>query len=215
MITSLLSWVSASQAYFQGLGWLGIVAYAGIIVLVQLCLVPVSPLAMASGVIFGYWGGFLAVTLGTGFAVAFNFIIARHLARKPIERRLARSEKFRLIDEAIGREGWKIIAMLRFCPLPFGLSNFCYGLTAIPFWPYFLASVAVITPVNMFFVWLGTSAHASAEALAGAGRPRHPIEYVLMGVGIVAGFCALTYVGTIARAAVAKADKNRERRMEG
>ncbi len=204
MVTSLLNWITSSQEYFQSLGWLGILFYAAIFVAVQACLIPGAPLSLAAGVIFGLWGGFLAIELGTTGGVAMNFLISRHLAREAIAHRLGRNEKFRLIDAAIGREGWKIIAMLRLCPLPFGLSNYCYGLTAIPFWPYFIASVLAIIPANFFFVWLGASANESAQALLGGGRPRHPLEYALLGVGLVAAFAALTYIGKVARAAVSR-----------
>jgi uncharacterized membrane protein YdjX (TVP38/TMEM64 family) len=182
---------------------MGLLAFAGIFFAAQFCLAPVAPLAMAAGAIFGLGWGIVVVTIGTGLGVALNFLIARHVAREPIAHRLARSEKFRLIDAAIGREGWKIIALLRFCPLPFGLSNFCYGLTAVPFWPYFFASVVAIVPANTFFVWLGASANEGVHALAGSSRPRHPIEYVLMFVGLVAAFAALTYISRIAKAAIA------------
>lgn len=203
MFSSLFNWINSSQAFFVGHGWLGLLAFAGIFFLAQFCLAPVAPLAMASGAIFGLGWGFVVVTIGTGLGVAINFLISRHVARDAIAHRLERSEKFRLIDAAIGREGWKIIALLRFCPLPFGLSNFCYGLTAVPFWPYFFASIVAIVPANLFFVWLGASAHEGVQALAGSSRPRHPMEYVLMFIGLVAAFTALTYISRIAKAAIA------------
>lgn len=204
MFSKFAKWLAGSQAFFIGLGWLGIPAFAGVFFLAQLCLAPVAPVAAAGGAIFGLGRGFLAVELGTALGVAINFFIARHIARRPIERWLGHHEKFKLIDAAIGREGWKIVALLRFCPLPFGLANFCYGLTSVSFWPYFFASVVAIIPANFFFTWLGATAQEGAQALAGAARPRHPIEYVLMGAGLIAFFVALTYVGKIARKAVAK-----------
>jgi uncharacterized membrane protein YdjX (TVP38/TMEM64 family) len=204
MFSKFMQWLGSSQAIFLGLGWLGVPAFAGMFFVAQLCLAPVAPVAMAAGAIFGLGRGFLAVELGTALGAAINFLISRHLARRPIERWLGHHEKFKLIDAAIGREGWKIVALLRFCPLPFGLANFCYGLTAVPFWPYFFASLVAIIPANFFFTWLGATAQESAQALTGAARPRHPIEYVLMGVGLVAFFLALTYVGKVAKRAVAK-----------
>ncbi len=202
-MSRLIEWLNASQQWFQDLGWLGVLAYAGLIVLVQLFLAPLSPFAIAGGVFFGLARGVVAIELGTAIGAAVNFWIARHVAREAVASRLERNEKFQLIDAAIGREGWKIIALLRFCPVPFGLANYCYGLTAIRFWPYFLATVLVIIPGNCFFVWLGASAHAGLEAIVGGGRPRHPFEYVLLGAGLLAGFAALTYVARVARAAVA------------
>lgn len=201
-MSSLIDWLNASQQYFQNLGWLGVLAYAGVIVVVQLFLMPLSPFAVAAGVFFGFGRGFAAITLGTALGAAVNFLIARHVARGVVAGRLARNEKFRLIDAAIGREGWKIIALLRFCPIPFGLANFSYGLTAVAFWPYMLATIFAVIPANCFFVWLGSTAHAGIQAALGAGQ-QHPFKYVLMGVAIVAAFGALTYVTRIARAAVA------------
>jgi uncharacterized membrane protein YdjX (TVP38/TMEM64 family) len=134
---------------------------------------------------------------------AINFLISRHVARDAIAHRIGRNEKFRVIDSAIGREGWRIIALLRLCPLPFGFSNYAYGLTAIQFWPYLLATVLVIIPANFFFTWLGSSAQAGLEAALGTNRPRHPFEYALMGLGLLAGCAAMAYIGRIARKALA------------
>lgn len=201
-MTALIDWLTASHQTFHDLGWIGVAAWVGVIVLCQLFLAPLAPVAIAGGFMFGMTRGFIAITLGTAAGAALNFIIARHFGRGPIARRLARSEKFRLIDEAVGREGWKIIAMLRFCPIPFGFANFAYGLTAIPFWPYFLATVIAIIPGNLCFVWLGATAHAGLEVALGTARPRHPFEYALLVVGLCAVFAAMAYIAKVARAAV-------------
>ncbi len=185
---------------------MGILLYAGIIVLAQMFIAPLSPIAITGGLIFGLQRGFLIVTLGTGVGAALNFLIARYVARGPVARRLQKSDRFRLIDNAIGEAGWKIVALLRFCPIPFGFANYCYGLTAIRFWPYFLATLVAIIPGNFFFTWMGATAQEGLLAVAGAGRPRHPVEYVLMVVGLVASFIALTYITRLAKAAIAKAD---------
>ena len=159
IVQQLLERILALQHTLLELGWVGVLGYALFIALFQITLAPLSPVAIAGGLIFGIGRGFVALTIGTALGAAINFLIARHAARSAMERRLRKSEKFRLIDEAIGREGWKIVALLRFCPIPFGLANFCYGLTAIPFWPYLAATAAAIVPGNFFFTYLGATAH--------------------------------------------------------
>jgi uncharacterized membrane protein YdjX (TVP38/TMEM64 family) len=114
------------------------------------------------------------------------------------------NEKFRLIDAAVGREGWKIIALLRLCPLPFGLANYCYGLTAIRLWPYSVATFFAIIPANCFFVWLGASTHA----FTGGKHAAHPGEKILLVIGLAAGFCALSYITRLAKAAVEKVESS-------
>ncbi len=206
-MSALIHWLASSQDYFLHLGLWGILLFAALDVVVQMGMMPLSPLAVAAGAIFGFWHGLLAMEIGTAIGLALNFLIARYVARGPITRLLARNDKFRLIDQAIGREGGKIVFMLRLCPLPFGLSNFCYGLTAVRFWPYFFASVAGIIPGNFFFTWVGASANAGLQDTLGAShKQHHPFEYVMMGVGLVSAFFVLSYVARLAKAAVAEAN---------
>jgi uncharacterized membrane protein YdjX (TVP38/TMEM64 family) len=175
-----------------------------VVVVMILFSVPVAPFAIGAGVIFGFWRGILAVEVATGIGAAVNFLISRYVARGFVQRRLAKDERFRLIDEAIGREGWKIIALLRFMPMPFGFANYLYGLTAIRFWPYLLATIFAIIPSNLFLTWLGATAQVTLAAATGSARPRHPMEYVFLVVGLCAGFVALSYVTKVARLALAR-----------
>lgn len=203
-MASLLQYLTSWQSTFQQLGWLGVFAFAGGIVALQMIFAPLAPVAIAAGAIFGFWGGVVAITVGTNVGAVINFLLSRYVARSAVTRYLAHHEKFRLIDAAIGREGGKIVAMLRLCPMPFGLANYCYGITAVRFWPYFFATFFAIIPANCFFVWIGASAKEGLAAATGAGHTRHPGEYVLLGGGLVAGFCVLSYITRLAKAAVAK-----------
>ena len=196
----------ASHEKFQHLGWLGVLAYAGGIVVLGMVGIPLAPVAVAAGGGFGFLKGFVAITLGTNGCAAVNFLISRHLARNAVQRWLGHHEKFRLIDRAVGREGWKIIALLRLCPIPYGLGNYAYGLTSIGFWPYFLATFFAIIPANCFFVWLGASAQHGLAAATGAEQAKHPGEYVILAVGLVAAFFVLRHVTKLAKAAIAKGD---------
>ena len=110
----LTDWLLWSEATLRVLGWPGLFLFAGGIAFAQMFMLPMAPVALASGLIFGFGRGWIAITLGTALGAAVNFLIARYLARGPIARRLERNEKFRLIDAAIGREGWRIVALLRF-----------------------------------------------------------------------------------------------------
>ena len=203
-MSALTHWLTSSQDYFRELGWLGVLLYAGAIVLLGVVCAPLSPAAVAGGMMFGFGRGFVAITLGTGGAAVVNFLISRYLLREPIARRLEKNEKFRLIDEAIGREGWKIVGLLRFVPMPFGVANYGYGLTAIPLLPYTLATVAAIIPANAFLTWVGVTAGEGVAVATGAGHARHPGEYVFLGLGLIAFFLALRQITKIARSALAK-----------
>ncbi len=207
LLQHLLSYLNSWHDSLQSYGWWGVWAYALGLIVLQMALVPLAVFGLAAGAIFGFWKGVIAITIATNIGAIVNFLVSRYVARGTVTRYLAHHEKFRLIDAAIGREGGKIVALLRVCPLPFGLANYCYGLTSVRFGPYALATFLAIIPANCFFVWLGASAHEGLAALTGASRPRHPGEYVFLGAGLVAAFCALTYITRVAKAALAKSDR--------
>ncbi len=206
MLEYLVQFLERLQHSINGMGAPGIFAFAGIFVVAQMFMVPCAPLGMAAGVFFGFGKGSLSLMLGCAAGASVNFLISRHLVRERVARWLNKHEKFRLIDRAVGREGWKIVLLLRFVPIPFGLANYCYGLTPVRFWPYLAATcVAVILP-NSLFVWIGMSLQGGLAALHGTGRHVHPMEYALMGIGIIAAVLALRYVAKVAKAAVASAE---------
>ena len=201
----ITDWLASSEQFFQQLGWLGLLVFAFAMALAALVMAPLSVFAIAAGIIFGGWRGFVAVEIGTAISAALNFLISRYVARAPIQRRMERNPKFRAIDAAVGREGWKLVALLRFVPMPFGLMNYLLGLTAIRFWPYLGATISTIWVGNAAFAYVGATAQAGLAAVAGKGHARHPMETVFMVVGLIAAFAAMAYVTKVARAAVARA----------
>ncbi|EDY16779.1 SNARE associated Golgi protein [Chthoniobacter flavus Ellin428] len=205
LLHDLLLRLDQWHATLQQLGWVGVLGYAIGLVVLQMAFVPLAVFGVAAGAIFGFWKGVIAITIGTNMGAAINFLISRYVARGAVSRYLSHHEKFRLIDAAIGREGGKIVALLRLCPMPFGLCNYAYGLTAIRFWPYFIATFLSIIPANCFFVWIGASAHDLAAA-SSADHSHQTGKYILLGVGAIAGICALNYIARIAKAAVSKGE---------
>jgi len=204
----LTGWLFSSQEFFHNLGWLGMLAYAGAMGLAGLASVPLSPFAITAGLVFGFGKGLLTVQAGTVLSAALNFLVSRHVARGFVQRKLAGHPKFRAIDIAVGREGWKIVALMRFVPMPFGLMNYLFGLTAIPFWPYLVATAFPIILGNVLFVWSGaTAAEAGLAAASGQAQAAHPLKIAMMVLGILAAFAATTYVARIARKAVAQRDE--------
>jgi len=196
---SFLQW----QHFFQDLGIFGAVVFALSIFVLQIFCLPLSPFGIMAGLFFGVRNGFLAVQLGTFLGAAVNFLVSRYFLRERISRWLAGHEKFQLIDEAIGREGWKIVALLRFCPIPFGLANYSYGLTAVRYVPYLLASFFAIMAPNFFFVWFGATSQDALAVLTGQARVTSG-QTAFTVIGLVAFFAVLTYVGRLARTAVAR-----------
>jgi uncharacterized membrane protein YdjX (TVP38/TMEM64 family) len=206
MLHALRQTFLQSQDFFHGLGFFGVILFALTLVALQLVGLPLAPFAIMAGLFFQTAKGFAAVQLGTSLGAALNFLLARYLFRERVTRWLGHHEKFRLIDAAVGREGWKIIALLRLCPIPFGLANYSYGLTAVGFVPYLLATFFAIIPANFFFAWFGATSQDALGVLTGSAKAP-PGQIVFTVVGLVAFFLVMRYVAKIAHTAIARGDQ--------
>jgi len=130
--------------------------------------VPGSLITFGAGLAFGLWPGFPLVSMGATLGAAMAFLIARYFVRSRVQEAAKNNAKFAAMDEAIGKEGWKMVALLRLSPLlPFNLSNYLYGVTKIAFWPYLAASWVGMLPGTFLYVYLGAVGKGASEKNAG------------------------------------------------
>ena len=74
----------------------------------------------------------------------------------------------RLIDDAVAKEGFKIVLLLRLSPVfPFNLLNYTLGLTKVSFGKYVLANMIGMLPATLMYVYFGSAARSLADAAAG------------------------------------------------
>lgn len=183
------------------MGTTGLLLFIGIYVLSSLLCLPCLPFTLLAGAIFGFGWGLVAVMIGLAGGAAGNFLLARHLGRGPLAKRLLARPRLSLVDKAVAREGWRIVALLRFCPIPFGFSNYVYGLTAIEFWHYLGASMMGLLPGTAVFVYLGAEGMRSLQSVGGEDA-RHPLQYFLIGMAAVAAILVFAILGRIVKRVV-------------
>ena len=198
-------WLRDFNDWIGQMGVIGIFIFIVVYALATVLLAPGAILTIGAGFAFGLWKGFLAVSGGATIGAALAFLVARFIARDKIEAIAQRNDKFREIDNAIGRQGTKLIFLLRLSPvIPFNLSNYFYGLTAVKFWPYVVASWIGMMPGTFLYVYVGTAGKA-AVAAAGGGGPavKHGWQYwTFLGVGLAATVAVTIWVTKIARDAM-------------
>lgn len=194
-------WLRSFNDWVSHLGALGFFVFVAGYVLATVCFVPGWILTVGAGYVFGLFMGTAAVSLGSTIGAALAFLIARFLAREKVEAMARRNAKFRAIDRAIGERGAKLIFLLRLSPLiPFNLSNYFYGITAVKFWPYVLASWLGMLPATVLYVYLGAVGKAGLQT----GHARTPLEWALLGAGLVATIVVTIWITCIARSALRK-----------
>ncbi len=199
-------WLRSFNDWVAQMGVVGVFIFIAVYAAATVLLAPGAILTIGAGFAFGLWKGFLAVSAGSTLGAALAFLVARFIAREKIEAMAKGSEKFRRIDNAIGEQGAKLVFLLRLSPvIPFNLSNYFYGLTAVRFWPYVLASWMGMMPGTFLYVYIGTAGKAAVSAAAGGEGMRHGWQYwAFMGVGFAATIVVTIWVTKIARDALKK-----------
>ena len=178
-----------------------IVGYATAVV----ALVPAVLLTLAAGAIFGVVWGVVWVFIAAVIGSAAAFLISRYVARDLVARRLAENPRFAAVDRAVGREGRKIVFLLRLSPLfPFVLLNYALGLTTVRFADYLLAAVGMI-PGTILYVYYGKLAGDVAALAGGAPVARGQGYWLVLALGLVASVLVATVVGRTAKRALAEA----------
>lgn len=197
--------VLAFAEWTENLGvWAPIVFGAGY-ALATVLFIPGSLLTLAGGALFGLWQGSLVVFIGATIGASAAFLIARYLARDRVAERVRGKEKFEAIDDAVGKQGRKIVFLLRLTPaMPFTLLNYALGLTKVRFVDYLIACLGMI-PGTLLYVYYGKVAGDLTELAAGATAERDWKYYTLLGVGLVAAIAVTALVTRIAKRALEQA----------
>jgi uncharacterized membrane protein YdjX (TVP38/TMEM64 family) len=204
-------WLTEFNQWVAHLGIWGVVLFIAVYILATVLFFPASVLTIGAGFVFGVLLGTVTVSIASTTGAALAFLIARYLARDKIEEKVGSNQKFKQIDRTIGEQGAKLVFLLRLSPLiPFNLSNYFYGLTALKFWPYVLASWIGMLPATLLYVYLGAAGKAGLNAAAGQPFGHSPWEYVLFGTGLIATVVVTVWVTRIARRELSKSEANQK-----
>ncbi len=198
-------WLRSLNDWIGQMGLAGIFIFIAVYAAATVLLAPGAILTIGAGFAFGLWKGFLAVSAAATLGASLAFLVARFVARDKIEAMARRNPKFQRIDNAIGKKGAKLVFLLRLSPvIPFNLSNYFYGLTAVKFWPYVLASWIGMMPGTFLYVYIGTAGKAAISAASGEAVKQGWQYWTFISVGLVGTIVVTIWVTKIARDALKK-----------
>jgi uncharacterized membrane protein YdjX (TVP38/TMEM64 family) len=175
------------------------------------CLVflPGSPLTLFGGFAFGQSFGGLAlvaacVSAGSTLGATVAFLVGRSVARDWIERKVTAHPRFRALDAAVAEQGFKIVLLTRLSPaFPFNLLNYAFGLTRVSLRDYILASWIGMLPGTILYAYLGSTAGALADIVAGRIE-KSPAQQALFYTGLAATLAVTILVTRIAKRSLAQ-----------
>lgn len=204
----LLATLSVLQNHIESMGPSAVVAYPLLYALCNLLLLPAGILSILGGFFFGLWWGFAVVLTGNLLAATAAFSISRFLARSWLEPRIHASKRLHAIDEAISREGWKIVFLSQLHPLfPTSLLNYVYGVSKIRFSQCLLWIALGQTPGLFLYAYLGTLGQHGLDLLLGNKRPA-TFEYFLWISGLLLAFAVAWILGRIALDAMRRSEQH-------
>ena len=197
------------ESYVKSLGALGPLVVVLIYVLCTVLFIPGSAITVGAGTLFGLKTGFVVVVLGANLGALCSFLLARSFLREKVAAWAAANPKFRVLDQAIGKQGFRMVLLTRLSPVfPFVLLNYLIGLTAVRTGAYVLANLIGMLPATFLFVYIGAAAR---DALAGQPDASADLyEQVLKYVGLATTIAVVVIVTRIARKALGEAEQAHE-----
>ncbi len=189
--------------WIESFGWLGIILFSAAYVVGTVLFVPGSLLTIGAGIAFGIFGGTIIALLSATLGASLAFLIARYLARKPLEKKIEHNEKLKAIDSAIESNSIKVVSLLRLSPVvPFNLSNSLFGVTKVSFSCFLIASLLGMLPGALLYAYLG---HVGAAALSGSKSHTAP-ELIFLVFGLIMTIVVTAYLTRLARQELARTE---------
>nr|WP_275298096.1 bifunctional TVP38/TMEM64 family protein/FAD-dependent oxidoreductase [Halomonas campisalis] len=193
--------LKAEQASFQA--WLSeepVTVIGGFfaiyVVMAALSLPGATLMTVLGGALFGLGWGLVIISFASTLGATLAALIARTLARGPLERRFA--PQLERINAGIRREGAFYLFTMRLIPLfPFFVINLVLGLTRMRLWTFYWVSQVGMLPGTAVFVNAGREL-GNLESLSGILSP-----------GLIGSFVLIGLFPWLARAGVALAKRRR------
>jgi uncharacterized membrane protein YdjX (TVP38/TMEM64 family) len=160
--------------------------------------------SMLAGALYGTLLGSLVVFIGASLGAIAVFLLGRSWLREWARRRLAAAPKILAIEQAVSREGLKLVLLTRLSPaFPFSLLNLAYGLSDVSLRDYCLGLMGIL-PGTVLFCALGALAGDVARFGTVLSGQADPATWALRLAGIGATIASVWLVNRAARRALAE-----------
>ena len=162
--------------------------------------------SMLAGALYGTVWGSVIVFIGACLGAEAAFLLGRTLLRDWTRRRLASLPKLQAVEQAVSREGLKLVLLTRLSPaFPFSLLNLAYGLSEVSLRDYSIGLVGIL-PGTILFCALGALAGDVARFGAVLSGEADAGTWALRIVGVLATVAVVWLVGRAAQRALQGAE---------
>ncbi|XP_065090921.1 transmembrane protein 64 [Ochlerotatus camptorhynchus] len=152
-------------------------------------------LIISSGYLFGFIKGLLTVIIGANLGVAIAHNIIKGMQSKLPVHKLIKNETGRAILRVIsGPRAFKIVLFTRLTPIPFGLQNTIFGISAVNSRSYHTGTVIGLLPAQTINVYLGSKLRSIHEVLNDHNAALGLAGYGVFVVEVIVGAALMVWV---------------------
>ncbi|MDX2271804.1 MAG: TVP38/TMEM64 family protein [Cyanobacteriota bacterium] len=204
ILDAIQEFLKNALAWVEDLGPLAPIIFMVIYVLATVLFIPASVLTLGAGSVFGVLLGAFYVVIAATIGANLAFLIGRYVARERVAKMIEGNRKFQAIDQAVGREGWKIIGLIRLSPaFPFNVLNYALGVTKVSFVDNLIGTFGII-PGTFMYVYIGSL--LGDVAVGSATPPVNPqaetLTQIVKIVGLLITVGVTVYVTRVAQKAL-------------
>lgn len=180
----VLRWVVLGAELAHRSGAAGALLAAAGIYLLTLLLLPIVPLMLAAGWVYGPWGALIGLLPAVASA-ATSFSVARRFGRTAAARALLARPRTRALVELAEQGGVLTVVLIRISPvLPFTPGNAVMGLTGMRLRDLVAGTALGMAPGALLYAWAG-SLLPSAEAIERGEGLHKGFVLVLVALGLL------------------------------
>ncbi len=185
---------------------LGVILFVPLYAIWVTLLLPGVWASMLAGALYGTWLGSFLVFVGACLGAEAAFLLGRYWLRDWARRRLAAVPKLQAVEQAVSREGLKLVLLTRLSPVfPFSLLNLAYGLSEVSLRDYSIGLIGIL-PGTILFCGLGALAGDVARFGDVLSGQADPVTWILRIVGVLATIAVVWLVGRAAKRALQDSD---------
>ncbi|MFN7678682.1 MAG: TVP38/TMEM64 family protein [Cyanobacteriota bacterium] len=197
-------WLETALPLLQGP--IGALLFIPLYALWVTLLLPGVWASMLAGALYGTLWGSLVVFIGASLGALVVFHLGRGWLRSWARRRLGASPKMMAVEEAVSREGLRLILLTRLSPaFPFSLLNLAYGLSGVSGRDYTIGLIGIL-PGTILFCGLGALAGDVARFHTVLSGQADPLTWTVRVLGVVATLAVVWLVNRVAQKALQTVD---------
>jgi len=182
-----LGWLTAVLEWIQSLHYWGNAIFVLLFCVVSLpyAIGGYGILVLSCGFLYGLLVGLLTVSISSLIGASFGYWICRMFGQKCLGENFGKKyPALRVVLAALEKDGFKIMALCRLAPIPYGIQNCIFALAKINFFKYAAAEFFCYIPTQLALCYVGTTANKLSEIVSG-GRQLTPPEIGILVTEII------------------------------